>query len=203
MSKIAIYARVSTSEQDVGMQLLALREYCQARRIEIFNEYVDQGYSGAKDSRPAINQLMNDARKRKFDAVVVYRFDRFARSSRHLIQALEEFKGLGIDFISYQENIDTSSPLGKAIFVIVGAMAELERNIIVERVKSGLKNAKAKGQKLGRPAINYAIEDILTLKNEGKSTRAIARTLGISNATVSRKLQTVLQNPSKSTIIST
>lgn len=151
--KTAIYCRVSTDTQDVGMQLHSLREYCQARKFEIFKEYVDQGISGTKDSRPALNCLMDDARKRRFDAIVVYRFDRFARSSRHLIQALEEFKSLGIEFISFQENIDTSSPLGKAIFVIVGAMGELERNIIVERVKSGLKAARSKGTRLGRPRV--------------------------------------------------
>lgn len=197
MAKVALYARVSTAEQNVEMQVRALKEYCQARHFEVYKEYIDKGISGSKDSRPALNSLMDDARKRKFDAVVVYRFDRFARSSRHLIQALEEFKAMGIGFISYSENIDTSSPLGKAIFVIVGAMAELERNIIVERVKSGLKNAKAKGKKLGRPCNTYQLKDVLTLKQEGRSTRAIAQTLGISNVTVWRALKELLQNPSK------
>lgn len=201
MKKIALYIRVSTSDQSVDMQLAALKEY-HIGLGEIYKTYIDQGVSGTKDSRPALNALMNDARKRKFDVVTVYRFDRFARSSRHLVTALEEFNALGIDFISYNENIDTSSPLGKAIFVIVGAMAELERNIIVERVKSGLKTAKAKGKKLGRPTVRYKMNDILNLHQEGKSTRTIARELGISNATVSRKLK-LLQNPSESVATTT
>src|SRR5262249_34070139 len=121
-----------------------------------------------------------------------YRFDRFARSSRHLILALEEFKNLGVGFISYQENIDTTSPLGKAIFVIVGAMAELERNIIVERVKSGLKAARAKGRQLGRPGRKYEPKRITELRSKGLSYRAIAKELGISRMTVKRVLS---QNP--------
>ncbi len=186
--KIGVYVRVSTVDQSVEMQLLALREYCKARGFEIYKEYTDQGVSGAKDSRPALNQLMDDARKRKFDAILVYRFDRFARSSKHLITALEEFKNLGVDFISYQENIDTSSPLGKAIFVIVGAMAELERNIIIERVKSGLQVAKSKGKKLGRPESAFDLSRARELKKGGIGMRTIAKTLGVSKSTVSKYL---------------
>lgn len=193
--KTAIYCRVSTHDQDVAMQLDCLREYCQARKIEIYQEFIDTGISGTKDSRPALNALMNSARKRKFDSVIVYRFDRFARSSRHLIAALEEFKSLGIDFISYQENIDTSSPLGKAIFVIVGAMSELERNIIVERVKSGLKAAQNRGQTLGRPMVKFDSEEALRLKKAGLSLRAIANKLNVSKSTLAKYLsEKPLQN---------
>lgn len=192
--KTAIYCRVSTTDQSVAMQLLALKDYCQARRIEIFQEYVDSGFSGTKDSRPALNQLMDDARKRKFEAVVVYRFDRFARSSRHLITALEEFKNLGIDFISYSENIDTSSPLGKAIFVIVSAMGELERNIIVERVKSGLRAAKQRGKILGRPEVSFDHNEAQNLKQSGMSLRDMSKVLGVSKSTLSRTLS---QKPAK------
>lgn len=149
--KTAIYARCSTSEQSPEMQLTALHEYCVARSLSIYEEYIDEGVSGAKDNRPALNSLMDDARKRKFDCLLVYRFDRFARSSKHLITALEEFKSLGIAFISYGENIDTGTPMGKAMFVIISAMAELERSVIRERVVSGLRNARQKGKKLGRP----------------------------------------------------
>lgn len=186
--RTALYCRVSTSDQSPAMQLQALREYCTARGFEIFKEYTDHGISGTKDSRPALNALMDDARKRKFDAVVVYRFDRFARSSRHLIQALEEFKSLGIEFVSYQENIDTASPLGKAIFTIVSAMAELERNIIVERVKSGLKAARSKGKRLGRPKVTFDRNEALRLKHEGLGLRSIATMVGVSRATLSRAL---------------
>lgn len=186
--KIAIYARVSTTDQTPDMQLMHLREYVQAKKSEIYKEYVDLGISGTKDSRPALNQLMDDARKRKFDAVLVYRFDRFARSSKHLITALEDFKSLNIDFISYQENIDTSSPLGKAIFTIVGAIAELERNIIVERVKSGLKSAKSKGKLLGRPKVSINISEAKQLKDNGFSLRSIASQLKTSKTTISKYL---------------
>jgi len=182
--RVGIYCRVSTHEQSVDPQLLALREYCQARGFLIFKEYIDSGVSGTKDSRPALNSLMDDARKQRINAVLVYRFDRFARSSRHLVQALEEFRSLGIDFVSYQENIDTSSPLGKAIFVIVGAMAELERNIIVERVKSGLASAKSKGKRLGRPSVSFDIEKLVVLSIAGCSIRNMASNLGVSRTVV-------------------
>ncbi len=135
-NRVALYARVSTTEQSTDSQLLDLRRYVRERGWDIFKEYVDEGISGTKDSRPALNELMNDAKKRRFDVVLVWRFDRFARSTRHLINALEEFKNLGIDFVSFQENIDTSSPLGSAIFTIISAVAQLERDIIAERVRS-------------------------------------------------------------------
>ncbi len=115
------------SDSSTDSQLLDLRRYVRERGWDIFREYVDEGISGTKDSRPALNELMNDAKKRRFDVVLVWRFDRFARSTRHLINALEEFKNLRIDFVSYQENIDTSSPLGSAIFTIISAVAQLER----------------------------------------------------------------------------
>jgi DNA invertase Pin-like site-specific DNA recombinase len=148
--RVGIYKRISTVDQSVGMQDADLKRYCEQRGLEVYKVYCDEGISGAKDRRPALDQLMNDARKRKFDIVLVWRFDRFARSTKHLITALEEFRHCGIEFISYQENIDTSSPMGKAMFTIVAAVAELERGIIAERVTAGLRNAKAKGRQLGR-----------------------------------------------------
>jgi len=117
-------------------------------------EYVDVGESGAKDSRPRLNELMAAARKRQIDAVLVWRFDRFARSTKHLLLALEEFRSLGIQFVSYQENIDTSSPLGQALFTIVSAVAQLERDLIRERVNAGIRNARASGKHIGRPRGN-------------------------------------------------
>ena len=151
--KTAIYARISTTDkgQDVDLQLRDLRAYVQSRGYTIFKEFIDEGVSGSKDKRPMLDAMMNDAKKKRFDTVLVWRFDRFARSTKHLVTALEEFKHLGIDFISYQENIDTSSPIGKAVFTIISAMAELETNILKERVRAGLPNAKAKGKTLGRP----------------------------------------------------
>ncbi len=123
---IALYARVSTKNngQDPETQLMALRDYAKARKLEVFAEYVDIGISGSKDSRPALNQLMADARKRRFDAVLVARFDRFARSTRHLVLALEEFNALGVDFISLSESVDTSTPMGKMVYTVIAAVAE-------------------------------------------------------------------------------
>ncbi len=183
-TRVAIYARVSTTEQSTDSQLLDLRRYVRERGWNIFKEYVDEGISGTKDSRPGLNELMNDAKKRRFGVVLVWRFDRFARSTRHLINALEEFKNLRIDFVSYQENIDTSSPLGSAIFTIISAVAQLERDIIAERVKAGLRRAKENGKKLGRPRAAIDPAEIHRLREQGMSFRAIARQLGVSHPTV-------------------
>ncbi len=139
--RVAIYARVSTKDQTVDMQLNDLERYSNERGLSIFKVYKDNGVSGTKETRPALNDLMNDAKKCKFDAVLVWRFDRLAGSTKQLVTALYEFMNLGIDFISYQENIDTSSPLGEAIFTIISAMSKLERDIIAERVKGGLRRA--------------------------------------------------------------
>src|SRR5215472_10143156 len=151
--RVALYARVSTKNagQDPATQLLALREYAGHRGMTIIDEYVDVGISGAKDRRPELDRLMADARRRKIDAVLVARFDRFARSTKHLVLALEEFQSLGIDFISLNESVDTSTPLGKMVFTVIGAVAELERSLIRERVMMGLERAKRQGKKLGRP----------------------------------------------------
>jgi DNA invertase Pin-like site-specific DNA recombinase len=186
--RIAIYARVSTKDQSCEMQLRDLRAYCAARGFDLVREYVDVGQSGAKDSRPELNILMGDARKRQFDAIVVWRFDRFARSTKHLLLALEEFRTLGIQFISYQENIDTSSALGQALFTIVSVVAELERNLIRERVTAGIRNARANGKRLGRPRSTVNRERILELKADGQSLRQIAVSLGVGYGTVRARL---------------
>jgi len=187
--RVAIYARVSTTDQSTDSQLLDLKRYVRERGWNIFKEYVDEGISGTKDSRPALNGLMDDTKKRRFDVVLVWRFDRFARSTKHLILALEEFKNLGIDFVSYQENIDTSSPLGAAIFTIISAVAQLERDIIVERVKMGLRRARANGKRLGRPeGTALDIEAASRLRREGMGLRQIAEKLGSSKTTVARVL---------------
>ncbi len=188
MKRIAVYARVSTTDQSTESQLLDLRRYVSERGWNIFKEYVDEGISGTKDSRPALNVLMNDAKKRRFDVVLVWRFDRFARSTKHLILALEEFRNLGIDFVSYQENIDTSSPLGSAIFTIISAVAQFERDIIGERVKAGLRRAKENGKKLGRPRAEVSKGEIYRLHSHGLSLRKIATQLNISKSTVARYL---------------
>jgi DNA invertase Pin-like site-specific DNA recombinase len=187
--RIGIYARVSTKDQSCELQVRDLRAYCAARGFDLVREYVDVGQSGAKDSRPELNKLMDDARKRQFDVIVVWRFDRFARSTKHLLSALEEFRSLGIQFISYQENIDTSSALGQALFTIVSAVAQLERDLIRERVTAGIRNARANGKRLGRPRVQANLEEILQLRAEGHSLRKIAAKLGIGDGTVRDRLK--------------
>lgn len=191
--RVAIYCRVSTSGQSVEMQLCDLRTFCHQRSLEIYQEFCDEGISGTKDRRVALDALMGDARKRKFDAVLCWRFDRFARSTKHLISALEEFRHLGIEFISYQENIDTSSPLGKAMFTIVSAIAELERNIIVERIRGGLRRAKEQGKKLGRRPLTdqRLLGTILHMRSRGQSFRQIAKALRVSKSLVHKSYQNV------------
>jgi DNA invertase Pin-like site-specific DNA recombinase len=186
--RIGIYARVSTKDQSCELQLRDLRAYCAARGFDLVREYVDVGQSGAKDSRPELNILMDDARKRQFDAIVVWRFDRFARSTKHLLSALEEFRSLGIQFISYSENVDTSSALGQALFTIVSVVAELERNLIRERVSAGIRNARANGKTLGRPKSKVGREQIVELKAQGQSLRQIAANLGVGYGTVRARL---------------
>jgi DNA invertase Pin-like site-specific DNA recombinase len=183
--KIAIYARVSTTNhgQDPELQLRELREYCERRGWEITREYVDVGVSGGKEKRPELDNLLRDAHRRYFDAVVVWRFDRFARSVSHLIRALENFRSLGIEFVSLSEQVDTSTPTGKMIFTVLGAVAELERSLIVERVRAGLRNARAKGKKLGRPRKLAKPELIGPMRLQGASWRAVGKALGVSPAT--------------------
>ncbi len=194
--RIGIYARVSTKDQSCELQARDLRAYCAARGFDLVREYVDVGQSGAKDSRPELNKLMDDARKRQFDAIVVWRFDRFARSTKHLLSALEEFRSLGIQFISYQENIDTSSALGQALFTIVSAVAQLERDLIRERVSAGIRNARANGKKLGRPMRAVDRGRILQMRAEGQSLQQIAENLGVGYGTVRARLQnTLAKNP--------
>ncbi len=188
LKRIAIYARVSTTDQSTDNQLLDLKRYVSERGWTTFNEYCDNGISGTKDNRPALNELMAEAKKRRFGVVLVWRFDRFARSTKHLILALEEFRNLGIDFVSYQENIDTSSPLGSAIFTIISAVAQLERDIIAERVKAGLRRAKENGKKLGRPRAEVSKGEIYRLHSHGLSLRQSATQLNISKSTVARYL---------------
>ena len=188
--RVAIFARVSTLNhgQDVNMQTRELRQFAEARGWQITGEYVDAGVSGAKDSRPELNRLMADAHKRRFDVVCVWRFDRFARSVSHLLRALETFKALGVDFVSYSEQMDTSTPAGKMVFTVLGAVAELERSLIVERVKAGLRNARAKGKKLGRPSVSVNAAQIARLRSQGRSIREIADELGYSRSVVHKTL---------------
>ena len=182
--KTALYGRVSTNNgQDPEMQLRELREYCERRGWEVSGEYVDVGISGAKEKRPELDKLLADAHKRHFDAVVVWRFDRFARSVSHLLRALETFRSLDIEFVSLSEQVDTSTPTGKMVFTVLGAVAELERSLIAERVRAGLRNARAKGRKLGRPRKPLDGAKLLGMRRQGASWRAIGAALGVAPAT--------------------
>src|SRR5579884_636952 len=185
--RAALYARVSTKNngQDPETQLLPLRDYARHRGFEIAGEYVDVGISGSKDRRPELDRLMHDARKRKIDAVIVARFDRFARSTKHLVNALEEFYSLGVEFISLNEAIDTSTPMGKMVFTVIGAVAELERSLIRERVVMGLDRAKRQGKQLGRPKVIVDREKVRAMRKEGRSLRKIAAALKVGKDTVS------------------
>jgi DNA invertase Pin-like site-specific DNA recombinase len=178
--RVAFYARVSTRDQDCEMQLADLRRMAQARHVQVVGEYADRGVSGARDSRPDLDKMMRDARRRRFDAVWVWRFDRFARSLRHLVAALDEFKALQIDFASHQEAVDTSTPAGRMLFQVIGAMAEFEREIIRERVVAGIERAKRKGRKLGRPRVHLDRESARELRDGGLSYREIAARLRVS-----------------------
>ena len=170
------------------MQTRELRQFADARGWQITGEYIDAGVSGAKDSRPELNRLMSDAHKRRFDVVCVWRFDRFARSVSHLLRALETFKALGIDFVSYSEQMDTSTPAGKMVFTVLAAVAELERSLIVERVRAGLRNARAKGKRIGRPTADVDAVQIAQLRASNVSWREIEHKLGVSARTARRTL---------------
>src|ERR1700675_3142637 len=183
--KVAIYARVSTANngQDPTMQTRELREYAKRRGWTVAGEYVDIGISGTKERRPELDRLMGDAHRRRFDAVIVWKFDRFARSVSHLLRALECFKALGVEFVSLSEQVDTSTPTGKMVFTVLGAVAELERSLIAERVRAGLRNAKAKGKRLGRPTKQVSTAQIATLRAQGVPWRRIGAQLGVCAAT--------------------
>src|SRR5215510_15393419 len=154
MKRSVIYARVSTVDQTCDNQLRDLREYCRARGWDQVTEYVDEGVSGTTDRRLALDQLMTAVKARRVDVVVVAAFDRFGRSVRHLVETLELFRHLDVEFISLREQIDTGSPLGQAVFTIIAAIAQLERSLLAERVRAGLRRAKAEGKRLGRPRVH-------------------------------------------------
>ena len=183
--KVAIYARVSTDRQTTDSQLHELRDFVRRAKWTVYREYIDNGYSGKNTQRPAYTEMLSDARHRQFDMLLVWKLDRLSRSLKDLITTLEELGHLGIVFFSYDNQLDTSSPSGKLVFNIIGAVAEFERDIIRELVRAGLANARQKGKKLGRPHIPKSDQKkIIELKNHGLSNRAIGRKLSISESTV-------------------
>ncbi len=192
--KAAIYARVSTRNngQDPETQLLALREYAKARNLEVVEEYVDVGISGSRSSRPSLDRMLQDARRRKFKVIAVTRLDRLGRSLKQLVMTLDELRDRGVGFVSLQEAFDTTTSTGMLLFQVVGAIAEFERSLIRERVVLGLERARKQGKRLGRPTGTKAnVRNIQKLKGQGLSTRAIAAQLSVSKSTVGRVLSAV------------
>jgi len=185
--RCAIYARVSTLlGQDPEMQLRELRAFAQARCWTIAGEYVDRGVSGAKDRRPQLDQLMAGARSRAYDILLVWKLDRFARSLKHLVTALGEFEALGVQFVSLRDNLDLTTPSGRLMFHVIGAMAEFERSLIQERVRAGLRNARAKGKRLGRPTVSIPQAKVQRLRAQGLSWSRVAEATGVAKATLLR-----------------
>jgi DNA invertase Pin-like site-specific DNA recombinase len=190
MKRVALYARVSTlTGQSPEMQLVEMREYVATRGWQVIEEYVDHGVSGAKKSRPALNRLLADAKQRRFDAVVVWKIDRFGRSLRHLVNSIAELENLGVSFVSLRDSIDLSSPSGILMFQLIAAMSQFERSLIQERVKAGIRNARNKGRRLGRPRLDVDHGRIARLRANGASLRAISEQLGMSVGSVHRALQ--------------
>jgi len=185
--RAAVYIRISTGDQNPDLQKHELPEYCERRGWQVAVNYTDT-LTGSKDTRPGLDRLMADARRRKFDVVVVWRFDRLARSTSHLLRALEEFSALGIDFVSVTEAIDTSTPAGKMVFTVIAAVAELERSIIRERVIAGQRAAKRRGVRFGRPVVAVDAASVRNLRERGLSWRAIAAETGLAKDTLRRSL---------------
>jgi DNA invertase Pin-like site-specific DNA recombinase len=184
--RVALYARVSTLDkgQDPETQLIQLREYAKRRNFEIIGEFIDYA-SGTSEERKQYKQMMEAAKKRKLDVVLVWRYDRFARSTQALVNALKEFKNLGIDFISYQENIDTTTPTGELIFHVMASLAQFESSLISERVKAGMQRAKAQGKNISRPKLAKSkLNRIMELKEQGLSMNQISIQSGVAYGTV-------------------
>ena len=185
--RVAMYARVSTlNGQSPETQLVELREYVARRGWEIIGEYVDAGVSGSKDSRPSLNRLMAHAHQRRFDAILVWKLDRFGRSLKHLVTAIAELEALGVTFVSLKDNWDLSTPSGRLMFQIVGAMAEFERELIRERIKAGMRRRKLEGYSLGRAPLIVDHQSLVRDRLSGMSLTNVAKKYGVSRASVVR-----------------
>jgi DNA invertase Pin-like site-specific DNA recombinase len=200
--RVALYARVSMPlGQNPEVQLTELREHAARRGWRVVNEFVDRA-SGAKEQRPALNRMMVDARRRRFDLIVVWKIDRFGRSLKHLVNALAELDALGVAFVSLRDNLDLGTPSGRLMFQIIGAMAEFERALIQERVRAGLRHARASGKRLGRPKVDVDAAKVAALRASGSSWRAISKTLGVGIGTLYKAVQQCSENVSPSTTAS-
>src|SRR4029077_12365325 len=196
MKRAALYSRISTGDQHLETQLLDLRELAKQRGFEIVGEYTDV-ISGAKSKRPGLDRLMADARRRPFDVLLVAAIDRIARNVRHFLEVLDELNHLSIQFVSLRESIDTSGPLGRAMVVIVGAIAELERSLIVERVKAGMRRAKLEGRRIGRQPLNIDRKQVVADRKSGMSLTQVAKKHRISRASVCRLVREAAATQSK------
>jgi DNA invertase Pin-like site-specific DNA recombinase len=190
LKRAVLYTRVSTVDQHPETQLYDLREMARQRGYEIVAEYSDK-ISGAKQKRPGLDQLLADGRRHKFDIVLVWAFDRMARSVRHFLEILDELSHLNVEFVSFRENIDTGGPLGRAMIVIVGAIAELEKNLIVERVRAGMRRAKLEGRQIGRSPLKIDREQLVNDRRSGMSLSQVAKKHRVSRATVCRLMKEV------------
>jgi DNA invertase Pin-like site-specific DNA recombinase len=188
MKRAVLYTRVSSVDQHPETQLCDLRPLAAARGYEIVGEYTDT-ISGSKAKRPGLDQLMADARRGRFDVVLVWAFDRVARSVKHFLEILDDLNRLNVEFVSFRENIDTGGPLGRAMVVIVGAIAELERSLIVERVKAGMRRAKLEGRQVGRARLDISREQVVHDRRSGMSLTLVARKHSISRASVCRLMK--------------
>ncbi len=189
--RVALYARVSTAnkKQDVETQLIPLREFCAQRGWEVTREYVDTGFSGSTESRPALDALMTDAKRGKFDAMLCWKLDRVGRSLKHLIGLLAELDAVRVSFVSLSDNLDLTTPQGRLMFQIIGAMAEFEKSLIVERVTAGMRRAKALGHLPGRKRQPLDLAAVRVRMTAGESLRGVAKTLAISPALLSKRLR--------------
>jgi DNA invertase Pin-like site-specific DNA recombinase len=194
MKRAALYCRVSTVDQHPETQLGELRQFAANRGFQIVGEYTDQGYSGARARRPELDRMMDDARRHKFDVLLVWSCDRLARSTKHLLQTIDDLNGMGIQFLSQREAIDTEGPLGRAILIIVSAMAELERCIIIERVRAGMRRARVEGRQIGRARLDVNREQVIQDRRSGMSLTQVAKKHGISRASVCRLVKEANEN---------
>jgi DNA invertase Pin-like site-specific DNA recombinase len=186
--RVARYLRVSRHDQDTALQADETGQFIKNRGWKLADTYKDHGISGAKDRRPELDRLLADARKRKWDALIVYKADRLFRSLRHMVLTLDELAALGIAFVSVTEPFDTSTPSGKLLLHIASAMAEFERSLLIERVKSGVAAARRRGARLGRPRARLDEDRLRELRSQGLSVRKVAETLNVGASTIQRRL---------------
>ncbi|MCI0719609.1 MAG: recombinase family protein [Acidobacteria bacterium] len=195
MRRVAIYARVRTSEQSSEMQLRDLRELAEHRAFEVVREYNDTGISGAADSRPALDDLLADARRGRFKAVLVWKLDRLGRSLPHLVRLLEELQQMGVELISLSEGLDFTTTVGKLLYQMISAFSEFERDCIRERVRAGMRNARARGKRIGRPPVVVDVAEVARLRAQEASWREIAEKLGVGATTARRAFSRLAKSP--------